>query len=100
VPVWRDWSVGPTRDAILLLGSGIIVAFAHVDGLLLSLRRFRSGYAVREVDDAIFVVFMPSVALIVFGFRWYRDLYLLSKAVPADDVPALIQRPPNHSALV
>jgi hypothetical protein len=46
------------------------------------------------------VVFMPSIALMVYGFRRYRDLYLFSKAVPADDVTVPIQRPTNYSDLV
>jgi hypothetical protein len=89
VPVWLDWRSAATRAAILLLGIGII-----------HLLQFGSGCADREVDGAMFVVFMPSVALMVYGFRRYRDLYLFSKAVPADDIPALIQRPTNYSAVV
>jgi hypothetical protein len=86
VPVWLDWSFAATRDPNLLLGIGSIFALAHVYDLPPHLLQFGSGYADREVDDAIFVVFMPSVALMVYGFRRHRDLYLFSKAVPADDI--------------
>jgi hypothetical protein len=100
VPVWLDWRVAAPSDMIILLGIGIIFAFAHVHGPPPHLRQFGSGFVDREVEDATFVVFMPSIALMVYGFWRYRDLYLFSKAVPADDVTAPIQRPTNYSDLV
>jgi diguanylate cyclase (GGDEF)-like protein len=76
-----DWRVSATRDAILLFGIGIIIfAFAHVYDLPPHLLQFGLDHADWEVDDAIFVVFMLSVALMIYGFRRYRDLSVEMKA--------------------
>ena len=80
-PTWLDRRFSATRDALLLLGAGIIIfAFAHVYDLPPHLLQFGLDYADWEVDDAIFVVFMLSVALMVYGFRRYRDLSVEIKA--------------------
>jgi diguanylate cyclase (GGDEF)-like protein len=69
------WRISATRDAILLLGIGIVIfAFAHVYNLPPHLLQFGLDYADWEADDVIFVVFMLSVALMIYGFRRYRDL--------------------------
>jgi diguanylate cyclase (GGDEF)-like protein len=79
--VWLDWRISATRDAILLLGIGIIIfAFAHVFDLPPHLLQFGLDHADWEVDDLIFVVFMLSVALMIFGFRRYKDLSSEMKA--------------------
>jgi diguanylate cyclase (GGDEF)-like protein len=79
--VWLRWRTSATRDAILLLGSGIIIfAFAHVYDLPPYLLQFGLDHADWEVDDVIFVVFMLSVALMIYGFRRYRDLSAEMKA--------------------
>jgi diguanylate cyclase (GGDEF)-like protein len=76
-----DWRVSATRVAILLFGIGIIIfAFAHVYDLPPHLLQFGLDHADWEVDDAIFVVFMLSVALMIYGFRRYRDLSVEMKA--------------------
>jgi diguanylate cyclase (GGDEF)-like protein len=81
VPIWLDWRFAATRDAILLFGIGIIIfAFAHVYDLPPHLLQFGLDYADWEVDDAIFVLFMLSVALMVYGDRRYRDLSAEMKA--------------------
>jgi Diguanylate cyclase, GGDEF domain len=79
--VGLDLRVSATRDAILLFGIGIIIfAFAHVYDLPPHLLEFGLDHADWEVDDAIFVVFMLSVALMIYGFRRYRDLSVEMKA--------------------
>jgi diguanylate cyclase (GGDEF)-like protein len=81
LPVWLDWRFAATRDAILLLGIGIIIfAFADVYDLPPHLLQFGLDHADWEVDDVIFVVFMLSIALMVYGFRRYRDLSVEMKA--------------------
>jgi diguanylate cyclase (GGDEF)-like protein len=81
LPAWLDRRFSATRDALLLLGAGIIIfGFAHVYDLPPHLLQFGLDYADWEVDDAIFVVFMLSVALMVYGFRRYRDLSAEIKA--------------------
>jgi diguanylate cyclase (GGDEF)-like protein len=79
--VWLDWRISATRDAIILLGIGLIIfAFAHVFDLPPYLLQFGLDHADWEVDDLIFVVFMLSVALMIFGFRRYKDLSSEMKA--------------------
>ena len=81
LPVWLHWRFAATRDAILLLGIGIIIfAFADVYDLPPHLLQFGLDHADWEVDDVIFVVFMLSIALMVYGFRRYRDLSVEMKA--------------------
>lgn len=76
-----DWRISSTRDAILLIGLGIIIfAFAHFYDLPPHLLQFGLDHADWEADDAIFVVFMLSVALMIYGFRRYRDLSVEMKA--------------------
>jgi diguanylate cyclase (GGDEF)-like protein len=74
-PVWLDWRRPHTRDALVLITSGaVIFAVAHFFDLPPHLLQFGIDYADWEVDDVIFVVFMLSVALMIYGFRRYRDL--------------------------
>jgi diguanylate cyclase (GGDEF)-like protein len=66
----------------------VIFAFAHFYDLPPHLLQFGLDYADWEVDDAIFVIFMLSVALIVYGFRRYRDLAAEIKARVGTEVEA------------
>jgi diguanylate cyclase (GGDEF)-like protein len=75
LPVWLDWNLSATRDAFLLLGfATIIFVVAHVYDLPPHLLQFGLDYADWEADDAIFLLFMLSAALVIYGFRRYRDL--------------------------
>jgi diguanylate cyclase (GGDEF)-like protein len=81
LPVWLDWNFSATRDAFLLFGTGMVIfAVAHFYDLPPHLLQFGLDHKDWEVDDAIFVIFMLSVALIVYGFRRYRDLSAEIKA--------------------
>jgi diguanylate cyclase (GGDEF)-like protein len=81
VPVWLDWNFSATRDAFFLFGTGVVIfAVAHFYDLPPHLLQFGLDHKDLEVDDAIFVIFMLSVALIVYGFRRYRDLSAEIKA--------------------
>jgi diguanylate cyclase (GGDEF)-like protein len=74
-PKWQDWSQPQTRDGLVLLGTGLaIFAVAHFYDLPPVLLQFGLDHADWEVDDAIFVVFMLSVGLIIYGYRRYKDL--------------------------
>jgi diguanylate cyclase (GGDEF)-like protein len=74
-PVWLDWNFSATRDAFLLFGTGMVIfAVAHFYDLPPQLLQFGLDHEDWEADDAIFVIFMLSAALIVYGFRRYRDL--------------------------
>src|SRR6202023_3843052 len=78
---WLDRSQSQKRDALVLLGAGLaIFAVAHCYDLPPHLLQFGLDHADWEVDDAIFVVFMLSVALMIYGFRRYRDLSVEMKA--------------------
>ncbi len=81
LPAWLDWRFSATRDATVLFGIGIAVfAFAHFYDLPPHLLQFGLDHADWEVDDVIFVVFMLSVAFMVYGLRRYRDLSVEMKA--------------------
>jgi diguanylate cyclase (GGDEF)-like protein len=81
LPVWLDWRFSATRDAIVLFGIGIAVfALAHFYDLPPHLLQFGLDHADWEVDDVMFVVFMLSVAFMVYGLRRYRDLSVEMKA--------------------
>jgi diguanylate cyclase (GGDEF)-like protein len=72
---WLDWKRPHTRDALALLAIGVVLfAAAHFFDLPPHLMQLGIDYADWEVDDVIFVVFMLSLALMLYGFRRYRDL--------------------------
>lgn len=72
---WFDWKRRDTRDAIVLVVLGVIT-FLLADAYELPphLLQFGLDYADWEMDDLIFVVFMLSAAMIIYGFRRYQDL--------------------------
>ncbi len=72
---WFDWRRRDTRDAIVLVGIGII-SFLLADAYDLPphLLQFGLDHADWEIDDVIFVVFILGIALLIYGFRRYRDL--------------------------
>jgi diguanylate cyclase (GGDEF)-like protein len=75
LPVWLDWRISATGDALFLLGMGaIIFVVATVYDLPPYLLQFGLDYAEWEADDAIFVVFVLSVGFMIYGFRRYREL--------------------------
>jgi diguanylate cyclase (GGDEF)-like protein len=72
---WFDWKRRDTRDALALLVIGIIIFFlADRYDLPPHLLQFGLDYADWEMDDLIFVFFMLSVALMIYGFRRFQDL--------------------------
>jgi diguanylate cyclase (GGDEF)-like protein len=72
---WFDWKRRDTRDAVVLLAIGI-VTFLLADAYDLPPRLLQFGldYADWEMDDLIFVVFMLSAAMMIYGCRRYQDL--------------------------
>jgi diguanylate cyclase (GGDEF)-like protein len=72
---WVDWRRRDTKDAIVLLAIGIITfLLADAYDLPPRLLQFGLDYADWEIDDLIFVVFMLSAAMMIYGFRRYQDL--------------------------
>lgn len=62
-------------DAIVLLALGLITfLLADAYDLPPRLLQFGLDYADWEMDDLIFVVFMLSAAMMIYGFRRYQDL--------------------------
>jgi diguanylate cyclase (GGDEF)-like protein len=86
---WFDWKRRDTRDAIVLLVIGIITfLLADRYDLPPHLLQFGLDYADWEMDDLIFVVFMLSAALMIYGFRRYQDLSREIKARTAAELEA------------
>jgi diguanylate cyclase (GGDEF)-like protein len=87
---WFDWKRRDTRDALVLLVIGIITFLvADTYDLPPHLLQFGLDYADWEMDDLIFVLFMLSVALMIYGFRRYQDL---SREIKARTVAELEAR--------
>jgi diguanylate cyclase (GGDEF)-like protein len=86
---WFDWKRRDTRDALVLFAIGIITfLLADRYDLPPHLLQFGLDYADWEMDDIIFVVFMLSAALMIYGFRRYRDLSREIKARTAAELEA------------
>jgi diguanylate cyclase (GGDEF)-like protein len=87
---WFDWKRRDTRDALVLLAIGI-VAFLLADTYDLPplLLQFGLDYADWEMDDLIFVVFMLSAAMMIYGSRRYQDLSREIRARVAAEQKAL-----------
>jgi diguanylate cyclase (GGDEF)-like protein len=86
---WFDWKRRDTRDALVLLAIGIITfLLADAYDLPPHLLQFGLDYADWEMDDLIFVVFMLSAALMIYGFRRYQDFSREIKARTAAELEA------------
>lgn len=74
-PEWSAWKTPAARDAVLLVALALVTyAAAHVFELPPYLLQFGLDHPEWEVDDLIFVVFIVSAAVIVYGIRRYRDV--------------------------
>jgi len=70
-----DWRRPETRDAVVLLGAAVLAyVVAHSYDLAPKLFQLGIDYAEWELDDIIFVVFVMSIAMMIYAFRRYRDL--------------------------
>jgi diguanylate cyclase (GGDEF)-like protein len=86
---WVDWKRRDIRDALALLAIGIVTfLFADAYDLPPHLLQFGLDYADWEMDDLIFVFFMLSVCLMIYGFRRYQDLSREIKARTAAEFEA------------
>ena len=86
---WCDWKRARTRDALVLLGAGIIIfVLSEIFELPPYLLQFGLDHADWDIDDLIFVVFMLSAGLLIYGFRRYRDLSREIKARAAAELDA------------
>jgi diguanylate cyclase (GGDEF)-like protein len=70
-----DWQRRDRRDLIVIL-SVAVLAYAAADSTDLPQKLFQFGldHADWDVDDCLFVLFILSIALIVYGFRRYQDI--------------------------
>jgi diguanylate cyclase (GGDEF)-like protein len=72
---WIDWKRPDTRDALVLFGTAIIAfVLAHFYDFPPFLHYLGLGYPRWAIDDIIFVLFVLSVAMIIYGVRRYREL--------------------------
>src|ERR1043165_3400601 len=84
-----DLSRRENRDALVIFGIGLL-SFAVADAYELPplLLQFGLDHADWEVDDLIFVMFILSAALLIYGFRRYADLAREIKARRAAELDA------------
>jgi diguanylate cyclase (GGDEF)-like protein len=72
---WFDWRRGDVRDAVVILTvAGLAFVVSDLYGIPAKLFQFGVDYADWEVDDIIFVMLVLGVAMMVYGYRRYRDL--------------------------
>jgi diguanylate cyclase (GGDEF)-like protein len=72
---WLDWRRPDIRDFVLVLGvTALAWLLAHFYQLGPQLFQLGHDYAEWELDDIIFVVFVLSIAMMIYSFRRYLDL--------------------------
>jgi len=72
---WLDGRRPEARDAVALFAAAVVsYVVAHTYDLAPKLFQLGIDYAEWEFDDIIFVVFVMSVAMMIYAFRRYRDL--------------------------
>src|ERR1700733_5791537 len=72
---WSGWQRRDRRDAVIILGIAVVAySIGTAYDVALHLFRFGIDHADYEVDDIIFVVFVLGLAMMVYGFRRYRDV--------------------------
>jgi diguanylate cyclase (GGDEF)-like protein len=72
---WFDWRRPEARDAVALVAAAALAyVVAHIYDLAPKLFQLGIDYAEWELDDMIFVVFVMSIAMMIYALRRYRDL--------------------------
>jgi diguanylate cyclase (GGDEF)-like protein len=72
---WFDWRRPEARDAVALVAAAALAyVVAHIYDLAPKLFQLGIDYAEWEFDDIIFVVFVMSIAMMIYALRRYRDL--------------------------
>ena len=92
-----DWQRRDVRDAIAITGIALaLYAWAHFDQVPPKLFQFAIDHADYEVDDAIFIIFMMSAAMVVFVWRRLNDLHreVTARRVAEDDAQRLARHDP------
>jgi len=71
-----DWKRRSVRDGLVIAAAALVVySFAHFFDLPPKVFQFAIDNAQYEVDDAIFVLFIMSIALVVYVYRRLQDLH-------------------------
>src|SRR6202049_599501 len=69
------WRRRDKRDTIVILSMAVLAfVLSHFNELPLKLFQFGADYADWEFDDLIFMVFVMSAPMIVYGYRRYQDV--------------------------
>src|SRR3984885_2863869 len=72
---WFSWQRRDKRDAVVILGIAVLTyAVGTAYDFALALFQFGIDHADYEADDIIFVLFVLSLAMMVYGFRRYQDV--------------------------
>src|SRR5580692_3259637 len=72
---WSSWQRRDKRDAIVILGIAVLTyAVGTAYDFALALFQFGIDHSDYEADDIIFVLFVLSLAMMVYGFRRYQDV--------------------------
>lgn len=75
LPNWFDWRRRDVKDAVIILGVAVLVYLTgHIYDLPSLFFRFALDHSDTEIDDLIFVVFVLSAAMVVYGLRRYQDV--------------------------
>lgn len=88
---WKfSWQRQDTRDALGILGFAILgFITGHIYGLPRKLLQFGIDHADWEADDLIFVIFLLSAVMMLYGFRRYQDLSREIKARTSAELETL-----------
>jgi predicted signal transduction protein with EAL and GGDEF domain len=72
---WSDWRRRDKKDAVVILG---ILALTYVVGTIydwaIKLLQFAVDHQNWYIDDMLFMAFVLGLAMIVYGFRRYKDI--------------------------
>lgn len=92
-----DWQRRDVRDGIAITSIALaLYAWAHFGDVPPKLFQFAIDHADYEVDDAIFIIFMMSAAMVVFVWRRLNDLHreVTARRAAEDDAQRLARHDP------
>jgi diguanylate cyclase (GGDEF)-like protein len=72
---WSGWRRRDKRDAVVILGIlALIYGVGTANDWAIKLFRFAVAHESWYIDDMLFMVFVLGLAMIVYGFRRYKDV--------------------------